>query len=730
MKAIRLVSNVGRLALFSFLVLASNATAQSESFWSCAGDCNGDRMVQVDEIVLAVNIALGTGDHSTCEAADADGNGKCEINELVLAVNSALNGCPLESVISETVILPSPAEPLDTPGSPGVEVTDPKLIAQFGGTAFSLNNAIYHRFHLDRSGLTADAILILVPGFTRGAMDFKVLAENLIPRMMRDHGLALEIWAHDRRTHFLEDREGIDIALELGDPQVALDWLFGDELGLEMHPALAAGPNRRAVFYDPEEDLAFLANWTSSVMALDLDVVVGEAAEACNGNVFLGGHSYGTYSAMRYAATDFDFEGTGHPDPGYERLRGLVLFDSVGGTWNTNLPDGTAFRVTPLNEDTLDRIEAGFDGGLYGAVRDGEPRCVDGTTPCTIATEEDDCAGQVPPKCTPPTTAFFRDPIGFSPRFLGAGEVLAIQAKNDPDSGQVVLQVDQAAPGNNVIAKVSDLGLLRLMPPSTAHGAFGFLFDDEGMFGFEPRARLLLWSMGAMGPPVGGLSTWFDISEGPMPPEVLPDSGPPPVELPDFNAAAVWGREREVTRIDRVLAAVAAEAGNNVEWYWPSSGVIGMLSVRGVCSDGECTVGNVGASCEDDMDCSQGVGLDSTALSVGRGRRDIVNQTQASEIDIPVLGFGASFGSAPVPGYFTVLGELIAACASPSCDGTPRVIDPAAPSPTFPTFGGPAGGFEVYVPEGFTHFDLLYGEADQNEEVLDPLAAFLVRNVQ
>jgi hypothetical protein len=42
----------------------------------------------------------------------------------------------------ETVDIPSPAEPADTPGTPGVVVTNPKLLTQFGPT-FSLNNARY-----------------------------------------------------------------------------------------------------------------------------------------------------------------------------------------------------------------------------------------------------------------------------------------------------------------------------------------------------------------------------------------------------------------------------------------------------------------------------------------------------------------------------------------------------------------------------------------------------------
>ena len=59
----------------------------------CVGDCNGDQAVQVDELIMAVNIALGTADHSACESVDADGNGSCDIDELLLAVSHALSGC-------------------------------------------------------------------------------------------------------------------------------------------------------------------------------------------------------------------------------------------------------------------------------------------------------------------------------------------------------------------------------------------------------------------------------------------------------------------------------------------------------------------------------------------------------------------------------------------------------------------------------------------------------------
>jgi hypothetical protein len=60
---------------------------------SCAGDCNGDGTVTVNELITAVNIALGNAPVSTCPAVDTNGDGTVTVNELIQAVNSALNGC-------------------------------------------------------------------------------------------------------------------------------------------------------------------------------------------------------------------------------------------------------------------------------------------------------------------------------------------------------------------------------------------------------------------------------------------------------------------------------------------------------------------------------------------------------------------------------------------------------------------------------------------------------------
>jgi hypothetical protein len=58
----------------------------------CLGDCNGDRRVTIDELVLAVHMALDPGSGG-CAAIDRDRNGSVSIDEIIAAVGTALGGC-------------------------------------------------------------------------------------------------------------------------------------------------------------------------------------------------------------------------------------------------------------------------------------------------------------------------------------------------------------------------------------------------------------------------------------------------------------------------------------------------------------------------------------------------------------------------------------------------------------------------------------------------------------
>jgi hypothetical protein len=60
---------------------------------ACAGDCDGQGTVTVDEILTMVNIALDKAPISDCQRGDSNGDGRITIDELLAAVNNALNSC-------------------------------------------------------------------------------------------------------------------------------------------------------------------------------------------------------------------------------------------------------------------------------------------------------------------------------------------------------------------------------------------------------------------------------------------------------------------------------------------------------------------------------------------------------------------------------------------------------------------------------------------------------------
>lgn len=59
----------------------------------CVGDCNGNCIVAVDEIIRGIGIALGESSLSSCEAIDASRDGELSIDEIVRGVDAALHGC-------------------------------------------------------------------------------------------------------------------------------------------------------------------------------------------------------------------------------------------------------------------------------------------------------------------------------------------------------------------------------------------------------------------------------------------------------------------------------------------------------------------------------------------------------------------------------------------------------------------------------------------------------------
>ena len=81
------------LALCVFSVGAGTNGAARAQGGTCAGDCNHDDRVTVEELVLGVNMTLGALPADRCPDLDPGGDGNVTVDELIAAVNNVLAGC-------------------------------------------------------------------------------------------------------------------------------------------------------------------------------------------------------------------------------------------------------------------------------------------------------------------------------------------------------------------------------------------------------------------------------------------------------------------------------------------------------------------------------------------------------------------------------------------------------------------------------------------------------------
>ncbi len=69
---------------------------------ACVGDCDGDGVVAINELIIGVNIALDNAPVSACPAFDCRGNQMVTVDCLVRGVNNALDGCPAPPTATPT----------------------------------------------------------------------------------------------------------------------------------------------------------------------------------------------------------------------------------------------------------------------------------------------------------------------------------------------------------------------------------------------------------------------------------------------------------------------------------------------------------------------------------------------------------------------------------------------------------------------------------------------------
>lgn len=115
--------NLRPAPLHVLALLLSLLTTSTAAIAACVGDCDQSGDVTVDELVIGVNIALGTQSVSACSPMDSGGDGTVTVDELIIAVGTALNGClasasPTPTTADTATSTPKPSEsptPTDTP---------------------------------------------------------------------------------------------------------------------------------------------------------------------------------------------------------------------------------------------------------------------------------------------------------------------------------------------------------------------------------------------------------------------------------------------------------------------------------------------------------------------------------------------------------------------------------------------------------------------------------------
>lgn len=94
---------VARSAFAFVSSLRTVVALNADTLAPCAGDCNGNGSITVEELVLAVRIALDLEAVTACAAADRNCDGHVTVDEIVQAVNMALEGCAFPSSPSPQV---------------------------------------------------------------------------------------------------------------------------------------------------------------------------------------------------------------------------------------------------------------------------------------------------------------------------------------------------------------------------------------------------------------------------------------------------------------------------------------------------------------------------------------------------------------------------------------------------------------------------------------------------
>lgn len=185
--------------------------------------------------------------------------------------------------------------------------------------------AQYNKVQVLKQGpAAAGHVLVLVPGTSAGAANFRPMARALLQRLDGDW----QVWSIERRENLLEDhsvlkryRAGQATSEQLVD--YYLGWLTNSGLTPRFQPKTT-------------DETTFARDWGLKVAVKDIRRVVTKAS-AGGRTVVLGGHSLGGRITTAYATWNFAGK------PGVRDLSGLVFID--GGGSSRELPTAAEARA-------------------------------------------------------------------------------------------------------------------------------------------------------------------------------------------------------------------------------------------------------------------------------------------------------------------------------------------------------------------------------------------------
>jgi len=187
------------------------------------------------------------------------------------------------------------------------------------GTPAPGTPAMYNKFKVVKQGpAKAKKILLLEPGTSAGATNFRPLANTLVKQLK-----GWQVWSIERRENLLEDHSMLEQYLK---GQASNDQMLDYYLGWIPDPSIQPHFEGKTT-----EETEYAKQWGLNMVVHDIRKVV-KIARKGGRKVVLGGHSLGGSIVTAYATWNFNGK------PGAKGLSGLVFIDGAGAREAADLP--------------------------------------------------------------------------------------------------------------------------------------------------------------------------------------------------------------------------------------------------------------------------------------------------------------------------------------------------------------------------------------------------------